>query len=300
MKETKNNKISINNTVCINNTGSMVHGPLSAAQTSAEHQQAAEQAAKQMASSDDKLGVAFLDKVFSADGIGMGTTTTTTRASGTKINDVSWGPDQLEEIRRQVVAEHDDSGSSSEGDYTFNVHVFYEIGGVLTECGVCDLWNGSSTMFIDELNDVLGEGLGRYANNDGCGWKFTITQSFMEKLTMGYWRINEEIEDLEHLEKEVCHTDRIELIMVIDDKPSAATTIQKAWRRSKGMKCENECSDKSNCKGIKAYFSCGHFQCRWTTIALNRCIKCCCATPSDAVSADTKAFLKLCGIIPDI
>jgi hypothetical protein len=38
--------------------------------------------------------------------------------------------------------------------------------------------------------------------------------------------------------------------------------------------CENACSKPEECFDVRAWFSCGHYQCRRTTININYCIRC--------------------------
>ena len=60
------------------------------------------------------------------------------------------------------------------------------------------------------------------------------------------------------------------------------------------LKCENACS--KNCNDIKARFTCGHYQCRMTTIQINSCIYCGCNEPNEELKKETQNFLVECGI----
>ena len=61
--------------------------------------------------------------------------------------------------------------------------------------------------------------------------------------------------------------------------------------------CENAC--KKACFGIKAVFTCGHYQCRLTTMSINRCINCGCNEPNEQLDKETYDFLVKCGIIAE-
>ena len=63
------------------------------------------------------------------------------------------------------------------------------------------------------------------------------------------------------------------------------------------LKCENACVKK--CFGIRAVFTCGHYQCRLTTMSTNRCINCGCNEPNEQLKKETHEFLVECGIIAD-
>ena len=60
------------------------------------------------------------------------------------------------------------------------------------------------------------------------------------------------------------------------------------------LKCENACM--KNCIDIKARVACGHYQCRMTTISINRCIYCGCSEPNEQLKKETHNFLVECGI----
>ena len=66
---------------------------------------------------------------------------------------------------------------------------------------------------------------------------------------------------------------------------------------SETLKCENACS--KNCNDIKAVFTCGHYQCRLTTLSINRCIRCGCNEPNELLKKETHNFLVKCGLIEE-
>ena len=61
--------------------------------------------------------------------------------------------------------------------------------------------------------------------------------------------------------------------------------------------CENACSIP--CFGIKAVFTCGHYQCRLTRLHINWCIRCGCNEPNEQLKKETHDFLVECVIITD-
>ena len=67
-----------------------------------------------------------------------------------------------------------------------------------------------------------------------------------------------------------------------------------SYHKQNAVKCENACS--KNCYDIKARFTCGHYQCRMTTIQINRCIYCGCSESNEALKKETHNFLVECGI----
>ena len=68
--------------------------------------------------------------------------------------------------------------------------------------------------------------------------------------------------------------------------------------RAETLKCENACM--KNCNDIKAVFKCGHYQCKLTTITINRCICCGCNEPNEELNKETHNFLVQCEIIDNV